>query len=885
MKQSEKGNLRLAMFDIKPVDSSGRIDVGKMQIDSDIDLRSMDTLPITASVVEDEIVMPAPFESVEPRASLVAIQEPEEESKPEPIPPPEPVRPQPREASLTFADHIKNMSPIADSRELIFKEFEESLYNAGDPEIELISMGGAKVDPSTELQNKIDLSEEIKALGSFDPPIKIEPERPVEPKPIDLPKPVVEPKLQAYASPAVLEMDSIIEKYKSGKEFEPQAKFVSHLSPIRTTKRKIRVGRKLGVLLAGIIFVGASYMLVNKGEVVIRQSLEENSESALLNLEYAKANLLELDFLGASENFALAYDDFDAASGTLDKFGASIASALSSLPGFSKVNTASNLVEAGQSISKAGESLSNAFATISETNVFAMLDPSADTGNTSLARIVKDFKESLVSADKNIKKAERLLSDVDTTLIPEGKQEMFLDFRSQIPEFQQYIGGAVDYSDFLLDFIGEKGTKRYILLLQNNTERRATGGFPGTYGIVTFEDGYLKEVFINDIYLIDGQIKQNIIPPEPLAHITANWGMRDANWFADFPTSAKKVEEMYMLDGGGEVDGVLAVTPYVIERLLDIVGPIEMPEYNVTLTSENFLDEIQNEVEYEADRSAPKQIVSDFQPKFMEALAEQEGMEWVEIFKILLESVEQKHVLAYFDNSHLQETAEINKFSGEVIDVPHDYIQVVISNIKGAKTDAVTENAYQLDSVLNEDGSVEHTLIINRVHNGGHSKYGFYNQTNNAYIRVYVPENAQIISAKDVTSNDHEPLVDYDALGFKMDPDLAEIEDSKTSPIEDLEVFTESGKRVFGFWLDTEPQDSSVASITYKIPNALENSKDYRLLWQKQSGSVADNMHVTLRLPDGRHVLNVSPNVQSIGNNLIYQSDLSIDRGISITLN
>src|SRR3989344_28805 len=97
--------------------------------------------------------------------------------------------------------------------------------------------------------------------------------------------------------------------------------------------------------------------------------------------------------------------------------------------------------------------------------------------------------------------------------------------------------------------------KKYLILFQNPSELRPTGGFPGTYGVVTFKDGKLQDLKVDDVYNLDGQLQELIVPPIQLQHITPNWGMRDANWFIDFPTSARKITAFYKKESGYEVDG------------------------------------------------------------------------------------------------------------------------------------------------------------------------------------------------------------------------------------------------------------------------------------------------------------------------------------------
>ena len=643
----------------------------------------------------------------------------------------------------------------------------------------------------------------------------------------------------------------------------------------------------LAVAVGGLL-IGT---LIRHQGIWARNNIIQNGNNAMANLEEAKRELEDFNFIKAADSFALAYDDLNKASGTLSQLGASFLSVFGNLPGLNKVKAASNLVEAGQSLSKAGENLSLAFGTLYKTNLLYFLDVKngSPASGASISKLLAEFKDILIFAEKNIKNADNLLADISVAAIPADKQELFLNFKEKIPEFQKYVGEAVDYSDFLLELVGTNGVKTYLVLLQNNSELRPTGGFPGTYGLITFEGGSLKKIFVEDVYRIDANLKENIIPPVPLQHITPGWGMRDANWFADFPTSARKVMKFYKLDGGVDVDGVLTITPDVIAKIFEVIGPIEMPEYGLTLDANNFLTEIQNEVEYEADRSAPKQILNDLQPRFFERLARQDKDQWLAIFKIISEAAEQKHILTYFENRNLQEIAVKNGLAGEMKQSAHstssgqagDYLQVVFSNIKGSKTDFVTENSMDLETGFGDDDTLNHALTINRVHNGGSSKYGFYNRDNSSYIKVYVPEGSVLESMQGQSITDFKPLIGHEDFGFKKDPDLARIEGGTTRPFAGVDMFEESGKTVFGFWLITKPGQTKSVTLKYRTSTLLADGK-YNLLWQKQSGTGNDQIGFNFKLPEGKNVLNQSSGLQTIGDNLVLNSDLSVDRKFEV---
>ena len=67
-------------------------------------------------------------------------------------------------------------------------------------------------------------------------------------------------------------------------------------------------------------------------------------------------------------------------------------------------------------------------------------------------------------------------------------------------------------------------------------ELRPTGGFIGSYAIMTFDKGRLAEIVVNDVYTADGQLKGHVDPPEPIRKYLGEggWFLRDSNWDPDF---------------------------------------------------------------------------------------------------------------------------------------------------------------------------------------------------------------------------------------------------------------------------------------------------------------------------------------------------------------
>src|SRR3989344_2095856 len=627
----------------------------------------------------------------------------------------------------------------------------------------------------------------------------------------------------AYA-PAAREVESLLAQTNRG---APPVEAVPAVAPNAVTTPKVFSKRKFwtGVVVALLVVGGLGWQLHPEK---IQQQVMANGNQGVGNLEEAKAAIQRFDFAGASNNFALAYDDFSQAAGNLNLLGNSLTGFLADLPGLGKLKSANNLLKIGQNISQAGAEISAALDSFYKTNFTAFLGFTGNHRPQPITNLVATFNQALMSAQAKLLDSEKLLTDVDVSALPEDKQEKLIQLKNQLPLLKEFVGDAVDYSGFLLQALGESGPKKYLLLFQNNSELRPTGGFPGSYALIGFDRGILRELKVDDIYNIDGQSSKNIIPPRELQHITPTWGMRDVAWWADFPTSAKKVMQFYTeINSGASVDGVITLTPDIVAQMLTVTGPIELPEYKLTITADN--------------------------------------------------CIEQKKVLAYFKDPNLEAVVIKNNLGGEVKTTDSDYLQVVHTNVKGSKTDAVIDNTYSLEVALGEGNSWDHTLQITRTHNGDQYKYGFYNRPNYDFVRVLVPAGTVLTSIEGNNKLAYAPLIDYSIGEFSRDKELVKYESESKLLDNGVRVFSENGKTVFGFWLQLAPGKSQTITLHYQIPTRLTKTDQFVLMWQKQSGMRDVKVNFTLTPPSGRQLLYQYPDLQPEGDKIAGQAVLEHD--------
>jgi hypothetical protein len=599
-------------------------------------------------------------------------------------------------------------------------------------------------------------------------------------------------------------------------------------------------------------------------------------ETAIDEVRAFRFDLSAEHFEDAAERFEEVSDDFQAWAGILKVSHAS-------LPVLSKVSSGSNALDAAELLSRAGKEVALAVSALTDLeNPF-----NDDMNDTSLLDAMRTFSQHMEVAREYLGEAQEHVENIRIDHIPEDKQEAFLLLKSSLPEAVVAVNEYLNNNKIFEDMLGANGPRKYLFLFQNPYESRATGGFIGSYGFLDMKDGHIRKFFVDGIFNPDGQLSVDVIPPEPIRKISAGWSLHDSNWFADFPLSAEKAIYFYEKGGGQTVDGVIAITPTVLKRFLEMTGPIALEEYDTVITAENFMENIQYEVEYDYDKeeNRPKKILDDLAPIVIERVfsgAKDVGAS--QILEALYSSLREKHILLYARDEEVQSLYEQAGWTGEILNTEYDYINVIHSNINGYKTDGVIDEKITKVSEIKKDGSIINTVTVERMHNGGDTPYDFFNQVNADYMRLYVPQGSQLISVEGHTKETVRDPLDYEELGFSRDSDIEAIEssmeiDEKTG----TQIFQESGKTVFGNWVYVSPKEKVAVTYTYMLPfrfQAVDSSTfiPFSHLAQKQSGSSNREYSYELRYPGSWNIAwENKPSLQKQENRVYFTDEWNYD--------
>lgn len=363
---------------------------------------------------------------------------------------------------------------------------------------------------------------------------------------------------------------------------------------------------------------------------------------------------------------------------------------------------------------------------------------------------------------------------------------------------------------------------KYLVLFQNNNELRASGGFIGSFAVIETSGGKVKNIsFDTNIYKRDWQFTQNntVEPPSILKNFCPDgkWQMRDSNWALNYPEAAKQVAWFYEQEGGAPVDGVIAIDATFFEEILKIVGPIKLPEYNTTITANDFFPDIQYKIEKEYFSDPrnitiyePKSILKDLAKNILPAFENKKN--YYPLIKSVYNNLSQKHIMLNFNDQNAQDFVLEKNWAGAVIDSgDNDYLYLNYSNLGANKSSLKVKEEVRVQT-QEKDNALINNLRIIRTHQGTSN---WPDGDNRSYARILVPKGAKILSAA------------IDGKDILKDLTVEEIND----------------KTQFSYWITTIVGTSKITEISYQLPSNIDQ-KNYSFYWQKQAGTLGSTLEL-----------------------------------------
>jgi len=311
------------------------------------------------------------------------------------------------------------------------------------------------------------------------------------------------------------------------------------------------------------------------------------------------------------------------------------------------------------------------------------------------------------------------------------------------------IGGRVSH---IYPFIGGfKDNHRMLILLQNTGELRPTGGFIGSIAHLTISEGTLKDMRIEDVYTLDGQLKGHVAPPSPIQDLLAqeHWYLRDSNWNPDFAQTSRDVQFFYKKETGEQVESIIGVTSSFIVKILRVIGPVDIPYYNDHITADNFYLKA---LYYTQSNFFPGSTQKkDFLGTLMEAILsklQNNAQSGIAIMEIIHDSIASRDIQWYIENPEGQQIITQYGWGGSVPagssclvsenqpPCVFSYLFINEANLSVNKVNTFIDRSQMRSIQISGDGKITET-ITRKIQNvsQGESGTGVYT----AFIRIFFP--------------------------------------------------------------------------------------------------------------------------------------------------
>jgi hypothetical protein len=477
--------------------------------------------------------------------------------------------------------------------------------------------------------------------------------------------------------------------------------------------------------------------------------------------------------------------------------------------------------------------------------------------------------DQLPMIEATVNDATHLLSDIQTRLaqinlkdlpVSACQRSSFSKAITFLPEAQKLLNQAGTLLPVGIWMLGIDQQRTFLVQTLDRAELRPGGGFAGQYGTVTITGGRIGSLALQDIAWLDycgvGTCSAlgNHAPAKWSWWPFGNFGLRDSNDSGDFPTDAREAINLFSQEGGGQVDGVIDMTPLPIEHILAITGPIFVPDYNETITAQNLEDRIhyyqqnpagiaKEKVISASDTSitARKRFTS-LVGRLLQARVRQLPVNKLEqVVKQVLTDMRSKDIEIFLTNPAAE--ALLTKYGMDSAmyrsSSSDDTWMVVQANISVSKATQYVHTTERDDVQLNADGGATHHLTISLWYNKQGNVYGPSTYTD--YVRVYARAGSQLISASGFAS------------GWP---------NNTTSD--------EAGLAMWGGLLKLQPSQTRTITLSWYTPHVVTTAKTavagqspYTLLVQRQSGTLNALQVMVTPAPDAAHIQGTHPGAYS----------------------
>lgn len=476
----------------------------------------------------------------------------------------------------------------------------------------------------------------------------------------------------------------------------------------------------------------------------------------------------------------------------------------------------------------------------SKTNLYTLTsEQRLETALLTIDELMK--KIDPISAD--VAKAKAKIDTIDPDRYPVNLGSM--EIRSQIKNAKDQFDGMyrllVNAQPFLKQLptiLGNKKKMQYLIIFQNDKERRATGGFWTGTTELTIDKGKFEFAGVTNIYDIDAGIRP-AQAPDPITRYfkgVSAWYLRDTNISPDLVQSVKNFQSLYKTYGSAvEYDGIFFIDTKVLVDLISIFGE-EVKSGEKVVGYARYVDGMKFSTETDARCDCPQVIYT-----LLESIGTQVGYErgnrkailssllrdlmtfaigaspsryWGRVTQTMLQNMDEKHVMMYFTQPEIQAAMEKMGWAGRIQSRNgEDYLHINNVNFGGQKS-----NLFVKESVESSTTGNKRTVKV-------------------TFKNPFPASNCNLEQKQVLCLN--APLRNWIRFYVPKGSKLGDLKGSSTQ----VRTYDELGLTVFEGFMIVNPEGRAEVRVEYTLPSGIDGKKLYI---QKQAGVQDQQWSVTI---------------------------------------
>lgn len=379
------------------------------------------------------------------------------------------------------------------------------------------------------------------------------------------------------------------------------------------------------------------------------------------------------------------------------------------------------------------------------------------------------------------------------------------DLLAQLDALGRQLSSAHDLVTLLPPMLGSQEPRRYLVAFQNNAEARGAGGLPGVYAVLRADHGKLDF----EHYGVTGDFNGITVSLKGLSPGYADlYRPASPHRFVGnttisphFPDGATLLLRYWKAKSGQQLDGVLALDPPALSKMLAVTGPAKLPDGSQVSSSNVVALTERDAYERFDDQEQRKMFLVSIAQAVADVLLERGPQKGTAFATALAQSVDERRLLVYSTHRDEQTVLANRKVGGTLSDTSGLYSGVVVNNGGGNKLDYYLERDVTYEGPCPTSGGRDATVTIrltNRAPKSGLSDY--------VAGRADHPQPA-------LPKGTNRVLLSYYATkgaGFTA------------ASLDGKDIFlssgTEQGRPVFGTALEIKPGQTRVLTLTIDEP-------------------------------------------------------------------